>query len=106
MKECHHAPRASYDSLSFKFCYKILSFATMIIFLVSLCFIEISVLNANSVDTCGTPQNAASGLGLHYLPITLLGASRLKSVNQTASIISKYIQIYWKFYHLEMKIYG
>ena len=61
----------------------------LVIFLVSLCFIEVSVLNANSVDTGGTPQNAASDLGLHCLPIIILGISRLKSVNQTASIISK-----------------
>ena len=34
---------------------------------------EISELNANSVDLDQTPQNAASDLGLHCLPISLFG---------------------------------
>ena len=31
-----------------------------------------------------TPQNAASDLGLHCLPITLLGVSRLQWINISA----------------------
>ena len=33
------------------------------------CFIEISVLNAESVDPDQTSHSAASDLGLHYLPM-------------------------------------
>ena len=43
-----------------------------------LCFIEISLCNANSVDPDQTPRSAASDLGLHCLPVNLLGVSRLK----------------------------
>ena len=49
-------------------------------FLLLQCFIEIPVLNANSVDTDQMPLFAASDLGLHYLPITFLEVSRLKWV--------------------------
>ena len=42
---------------------------------------EISELNANSVDPDQTPQNAASDLGLHCLPKSLLRGARLKWVN-------------------------
>ena len=36
------------------------------------CFIEISELTANSVDSDRTPRSAASDLGLHCLPMSLL----------------------------------
>ena len=36
---------------------------------------------ANSGDPDQTPHSAASDLGLHCLPITLLGVSRLQWVN-------------------------
>ena len=36
-----------------------------------LCFIEISMFNANSVDPDQMPHSAASDLGLHYLLITV-----------------------------------
>ena len=39
-------------------------------------------LFTNSVDPDEMPQNAASDLGLHCLPITLLGVSRLQWVNR------------------------
>ena len=42
---------------------------------------EIPVFNANSVDPDQTPRSAASDLGLHCLPITLLPDSRLEWVN-------------------------
>ena len=38
-------------------------------------------LFANSGDPDQTPRSAASDLGLHCLPITLLGVSRLQWVN-------------------------
>ena len=38
-------------------------------------------LFANSGDPDETPRFAASDLGLHYLPITILGVSRLQWVN-------------------------
>ena len=47
-------------------------------FLLFICFIEIPVFNANSVDPDQMRQNAASDLGLHCLLVTLLGLSRLK----------------------------
>ena len=43
--------------------------------------IEITVFNANSVDPDQMPRFAASDLCLHFLPIILLGVSRLKWVN-------------------------
>ena len=39
---------------------------------------EIAIVHANSVDPDQTPRSAASELGLHYLPMTLLGDARLK----------------------------
>ena len=39
-------------------------------------------LFANSGDPDRTPQNAASDLGLHYLPVTRLGISSLKWVKE------------------------
>ena len=39
-------------------------------------------LFANSGDTDQTPHSAASDLGLHYLPDTLLGVSRLQWVKK------------------------
>ena len=45
------------------------------------CFIEIPVVNANSVDPDQTPQNAASDLGLHCLQMSLLGDARHKWIN-------------------------
>ena len=44
-------------------------------------FIEIPVLNANSVDPDQTPRYAASDLGLHCLPMLLLWDARHKFVN-------------------------
>ena len=53
-----------------------------LVFSLFLCFIEIPVFNVNSVDPDQTPQNAASDLGLHCLPVTLLGLIiKLKWVN-------------------------
>ena len=40
---------------------------------------------ANSEDPDQTPRSAASDLGLHCLPITLLGVSRLQLVNLNLS---------------------
>ena len=40
-------------------------------------------LFANSGDPDQTPRSAASDLGLHCLPITLLGVSRLEWVNSS-----------------------
>ena len=50
-------------------------------FLLVLCFIEIPIINANSIDPDHTPRFAASDLGLHCLPVTILGVSRLKWLN-------------------------
>ena len=40
-------------------------------------------LFAKSGDPDHTPRSAASDLGLHYLPVTLLGVSRLQWVKVT-----------------------
>ena len=37
-----------------------------------MCFVEIVVFNANIVDLDQTPRSAASDLGLHCLPMSLL----------------------------------
>ena len=44
---------------------------------------KIAKLVANSGDPDQMPQNEASDLGLHCLPNTLLGVSRLKQVNKS-----------------------
>ena len=48
-----------------------------LVFIIS-CFVEISVLNGNSVDPDQTPRSAASDLDLHCLPMSLLWDARLK----------------------------
>ena len=44
-------------------------------------FVEISELNANSVDPYQTPSSVASDLGLHCLLMSLIWDDRLKWVN-------------------------
>ena len=44
-------------------------------------FIEIPAPNVNSVDSDQTPRSAASDLGLHCLPKSLLGEARHKWAN-------------------------
>ena len=51
-----------------------------LVFIIS-CFVEISELNANSVDPDQTPRSAASDLGLHCLPMSHLWETRLIWVN-------------------------
>ena len=51
------------------------------LFLVLSCIIEISVLCAKTVDTDQTPHLAASDLGLHCLPVSLLWNARHKWIN-------------------------
>ena len=53
-------------------------------FLLLSCFEETSELNANNVDPDQTPRSAASDLGLHCLPMSLLLDARLKWVKQIA----------------------
>ena len=43
-------------------------------------FIEIIVINANYADPDQTPRSAASDLGLHCLPMSLLWDGKLKWV--------------------------
>ena len=50
-------------------------------FLLLACFIEIPVLNADSVDPGQTPRSVAPDLGLHYLPMSLVWDGRHKWVN-------------------------
>ena len=54
---------------------------------------EIAVFNANSVDPDQMPHFVASDLGLHCLPIVLLGVSRLKLVKLNMHYKSPVYQI-------------
>ena len=49
-------------------------------FLLSPCFIEIPLFNANSVDPDETPRSVASDQGLHCLQMSLLWDNRHKWV--------------------------
>ena len=51
----------------------------MVSFIITM-FIGIPVFNANSVDPDQMLRSAASDLGPHFLPINILGVSRLKWV--------------------------
>ena len=53
-----------------------------IIFLLLLCFKEIPAFNANSAGPDQTPQNVASDLGLHCLPLSLLRDARFKWIDE------------------------
>ena len=44
------------------------------------CYVEVSELNANSIDPDQRPRSVASDLGLHCLPMSLLLDARLKWV--------------------------
>ena len=46
-----------------------------LVFINTVCFIEIPVFNANSVDPDQMLYSATSDLGLHYFPYTLLEVS-------------------------------
>ena len=48
-------------------------------------------LFANSEDPNQMPRSAASDLGLHCLPITLLGVSRLQCVSENGVTSCKYL---------------
>ena len=48
-------------------------------------------LFANSGDPDQTPRSVASDLGLHCLPITLLGVFRLHSINQVCMHSTPYL---------------
>ena len=64
------------------------------LFLLLSCFVEISELNANSVDPDQMPRSAAADLGLHCLPVFLLWDARLIWVKQVLLVrnISLYFQ--------------
>ena len=58
------------------------------------CFIEISVLNANSVDPDQMPPHSvASDQGLHSLPMSLSGEARLKWVKALSRFVADNILI-------------
>ena len=63
---------------------------------------EISVFNANSIDPDQTPHFVASDLGLHCLPVVLLGVSRLKLVKLKMHYRSPFYQIK-QFKHSTLK---
>ena len=49
-----------------------------------------ATLFANNGDPHQTPHSAVSDLGLHYLPITLLGISKLKLVKHRVIVIKRH----------------
>ena len=53
-------------------------------FLLYICFIEIPVLHANTVDPDQRPRSMASDPGLHCLPISLLWDARHKWVKESS----------------------
>ena len=57
------------------------------------------MLFANSVDPDQTASSAASDLGLHRLPITLLGVSRLQWVNRSSGLGTRVKDIFFYFTH-------
>ena len=58
------------------------------LFLLLPCFIEIPVLNANSVYPDQTPRSAASDLGLHCLAMSHLWDARHRSVKERTVSVS------------------
>ena len=60
-----------------------------------LCFIEICVDNATSVDPDQTLQNVVSDQGLHSFPVTFLVVFRLKWVKviEVSSYKAKYLTL-------------
>ena len=54
----------------------------LLFIIIMICFAEKSELNANSVDPDQMPQNAASDLDLHCLPMSLLWDARHKWVKK------------------------
>ena len=50
----------------------------LLLLLLYSCFVGFSELNANSVDSYQTPHSAASDLGLHCVPMSLLWDARFK----------------------------
>ena len=73
------------------------------IFLVLSFITEIPVLKANSVDPDQMPHSAASDLGIHCLPMSLLWGTRHQWVNYTSVTSSEDIEIYTKPKH-EVKL--
>ena len=70
-------------------------------FLLLSCFVEISELNANSVDP-DQPRSAASDLGLYCLPMSFLWDARLilvKSIEQCSILVLADILIYFSYLH-------
>ena len=59
-------------------------------------FVEISELNANSIDPDQTPRSAASDLDLHCLPVSLLRNAWLKWGNFYMRL-RRHIQTYTVF---------
>ena len=53
----------------------------LVSFLLLPCFMEIPIINANSVEPDQMPHSAASDLGLHCLPVSHLWDARVKWVN-------------------------
>ena len=52
---------------------------------------KMAKLFANSGDPDQTPQDAASDLGLHCLPITLLRVSRLQWVKDMSTLVGQFV---------------
>ena len=64
---------------------------------------KVAKLFANSVDPDQTPHSAASDLGLHCLPITLLWVSRLQWVKVPNNIVADDSQFFFIIFFRENK---
>ena len=62
--------------------------AGCLVFIIT-CFIDIPVVNANSVDPDQAPHSEVSDLGLHYLPVTLFGVYRLKCFTNVPTFFTR-----------------
>ena len=60
--------------------WSISTFKGYLVCLVCISFTEFPAFNANSIDPDQTPRSAASDLGLHCLPMSLLWDARHKNV--------------------------
>ena len=75
-------------------------------FLLLSCFVEISELNANSVDPDQGPRSAASDLGLHCLPCAFYGTPGFNGLTITSLHYENTpIQIYRKFHLQKLNIF-
>ena len=70
------------------------------------CFIEITVLNANSVDPDQTPRSTASDLGLHCCQCPFYGTLGLNGLNITKTCLYIFDPLKPHFYIVKLGFAG